>query len=502
MPPARALAIVASLSALGFGLVAAYPLSAQPLRNGPLPQPLPLFPADNWWNVDISAAPVDANSASYISALGGSGRGMHPDFGGFDTGTPDPNDIYGIPYVTVPGNQPRVPLTFVEFGSQSDSGFPGLPSGYPIPEEAKTQGQWIEGGQPGNVDPGGDRHMLIVDTDNRVLYEIYRAFWDVGQNRWEASSAAIYSLAGNERRPETWTSADAAGLAILPGLVRYDEVFTCTPFDSSSCVVAPDPIRHAFRFTAFPVEGYVFPASHDATTSQPSDPWPLPLGARLRLKSSVNLSGYAPYIQKIFQAMKTYGLILADNGSDMYVQGAHDPRWNNGQLNPAFSAIRASDFEVVQLGWQPSTTQPVLATQFHTTTPCRLLDTRLAAGAYGYPPLWPAWTQAQRPGAAADYLYPNWRVVKAHGRCNIPAAARAVSVNVTVANTPAGGGFLSIFPGDQGPPATTTLNFGAGQNRANNMVVTLAASGSGTFAIRGHAAAPFDVIVDVNGWFQ
>jgi hypothetical protein len=297
-----------------------------PQQGGALPGPLPLFPPDNWWNVDITSAPVDPNSAAYITFIGAS-RGMHPDFGG-DSGDPSA-PLYGMPYVVVAGNQPRVNPRF-EYDDESDHG------GYPIPDEAKTQQKWIEGGLAGNDSRAdGDRHMLIVDRDARMLYEVYALQWNV--DHWDAGSGAIFPLDSNARRPEGWTSADAAGLAILPGLVRYDET------------ASPDAIQHAFRVTVRSTNGHVFPASHNAGSTRGA----LPMGARLRLKSSKDISSFPQPARKMFQAMKTYGLIVADNGSDMYVSGTYDLRWNNDILNPAFSAIKASDFEVVQLGWQP-----------------------------------------------------------------------------------------------------------------------------------------------------
>jgi hypothetical protein len=314
-------------------LLLSLPLLGQPVRNGSLPQPMPLFPATNWWNTDISSAPVDPKSAAFISFIGVS-RGMHPDFGG-DSGDPDA-PIYGMPYIVVSGTQPLVPVTF-EFDDESDFAAPGRPPGYPIPEQAKSEQRWIEGGLAGG-DPraDGDRHMLIVDRDNRVLYELYATHWTGA--RWEAGSGAIFPLDSNARRPDGWTSADAAGLAILPGLVRYDEV------------AAPDPIRHAFRVTLRATNGYVFPGSHKAGSNSSA----LPMGARLRLKASVDITRFPAAVQKIFQAMKTYGLIVADNASsDLFITGTYDTRWDNDVLNPAFNAIKGSDFEVVQLGWQP-----------------------------------------------------------------------------------------------------------------------------------------------------
>ena len=324
---------LAALPLLALAVVLSTPPALRAQPGGPLP---PLFPADNWWNVDVSRAPVDPRSDQIIGFIGSNTR-LHPDFGGDADVVPE---IFGMVYISVPGSQPLVPVTFVEFGDESDAGAPGRPSGYPIPEEAKTQAKWIEGGHPGNADPGGDRHLLVVDRDRRILYELYHMFWNAARGRWEAGSGAVFRLDSNARRPEGWTSADAAGLAILPGLVRYDEVF------------GPGPIRHAFRFTVRATDGHVFPASHTAGDTNGGPP----MGTRLRLKASVDISGHPPEARKIFQAMKTYGLILADNGSDMFVSGAYDPRWDNDVLNPAFRSLRAADFEVVQLGWRPAVT--------------------------------------------------------------------------------------------------------------------------------------------------
>lgn len=310
-------------------LAAAAVLAGPPERNGPLP---PLFPPNNWWNQDISAAPVDPHSAAFISFIGTT-RGMHPDFGG-DAGG---DEIYGMPYIVVDADQPELAVEF-EYWDESDgvnydTGH-GIPF-YPIPAEAITQPRWIEGGPPGNVHLDADRHMYIVDKDNLWLYELYHVWWD--GSRWTAGSGAFFDLAKNHRRPEGWTSADAAGLAILPGLVRYDEVF------------GEGEIEHAFRVTLRASNGYVWPASHTAG----SNPSALPMGARLRLKPGVNISGFAPEVQKIFRAMKKYGLIMADNGSDLYVSGTYDTRWDNDVLNPAFAAIHGSDFEVITLGYNP-----------------------------------------------------------------------------------------------------------------------------------------------------
>jgi hypothetical protein len=297
-----------------------------------------VFPTSNWWNTDVTSAPVDARSAALIDFISGRTatnrtpiRRLHPDFG------PPP---YGVPYVVVAGDQARVQVTFVEYGSESDAGAPGLP-GYPIPIEARTQPNYIEGGIAGGGS-SGDRHMLIIDRDRWLLYETYATFWNGTAARWEAGSGAVFDLSRNERRPEGWTSADAAGLAIFPGLVRYDEAFSAAE------------ITHAFRVTIRGSNGYVWPASHSAGTNASAPP----MGARLRLKASKSISGFAPEVQRIFRAMKRYGLIVADNGADMYITGTMDARWNNDVLNPAFSALTADDFEVVQLGWQPAALAP------------------------------------------------------------------------------------------------------------------------------------------------
>ncbi len=291
-----------------------------------------VFPLSNWWNLDVESAPVDPNSGALIDWISGrtpqnpgAVRHLHPDFG------PPP---YGIPYVGVTGGQPLAPVTFTLYGDESDVGAPGRPPGYPIPDQARLLPDYIEGGVAGGG-ASGDRHLLIVDLDRWLLFETYATRWNASLGLWEAGSGAAWDMGRNDRRPEGWTSADAAGLAILPGLVRYDEV------------AAAGEIRHAFRFTTRSTDGHVWPASHSAGSTAGAPP----LGARLRLKAGVDLSGYPPEVRKIFRAMKTYGLILADNGSDMYIGGTMDDRWDNDVLNPAFGSLSADDFEVIELGW-------------------------------------------------------------------------------------------------------------------------------------------------------
>ena len=297
-----------------------------------------VFPVNNWWNQDVSQAPVDPGSPGFIDFLSGRSaanptatRSLHPDFG------PPP---YGIPYVGVGSSQPLVVIGSFTYADQSDVGVPGEPPGYPIPVEARTLPNYIEGGVPGGGgQEAGDRHMLLIDRDRWLLFETYATTWNSALARWEAGSGAIFDLSSNARRPEGWTSADSAGLAIFPGLVRYDEVYGTAA------------VRHALRFTSRAVNGYVWPASHVGSSGTTGA---LPLGARLRLKASVDISGFSAPVRKIFQAMKTYGLILADIGSDLYITGTMDERWDNDVLNPAFAQLTADNFEVIKLGWKPA----------------------------------------------------------------------------------------------------------------------------------------------------
>ena len=273
-----------------------------------------VFPSDNAWNEDISNAPVDPNSANLIAGIGLNAN-LHPDFGTVWNGAPN-----GIPYIVVAGNQTRVPINFTAFGSQSD------PGPYPVPVNAP-----IEGGPNGT----GDRHVIVIDRDNWKLYEMYRAFPVNSGASWNADSAAIFDLNSNALRPAGWTSADAAGLPIFPGLVRYDEVFE------------QQEIRHAIRFTAqITRRAYVHPARHWASTNTSVDR--PPMGMRVRLKASVNITGYSPAMQVILRALKKYGMILADNGSNWFISGAPDMRWDDDELN-ALKNIKGSDFEVIRM---------------------------------------------------------------------------------------------------------------------------------------------------------
>jgi hypothetical protein len=262
----------------------------------------PIFPTDNIWNQDISQLPADPQSSQYIASIGASGF-LHPDFGS--------NPTYGIPYNIVTGSPPAVSVSF-QYADESD------PGPYPIPANPA-------------IEAGSDKHLLIVDSNNCHLYELYDAVRNANGS-WQAGSGAIWDLRSNALRPAGWTSADAAGLPIFPGLVRYDEV-------------ASGNIDHALRFTvALTRDSYIWPARHEASNSSNTD-YP-PMGLRLRLKASVDISGFPPQDQVILRALKKYGMIVADNGSNWYLSGASDSRWNDDALNQ-LKTIPGSDFEVI-----------------------------------------------------------------------------------------------------------------------------------------------------------
>lgn len=273
---------------------------------GPSLASCPMFPADNIWNRRVDTLPVHEKSTEYVASIGNT-TGLHPDFG---SGEWDGEPI-GIPYVVVPGTQTKVNVTF-DYDDESDDG------PYPIPPNPPIEG-------------GSDRHILMVDKDNCKLYELYAAYYDPTDG-WQAGSGAIFDLRSNLLRPNGWTSADAAGLPILPGLVRYDEV-------------ASGVIRHAIRFTAFPTQDdYVWPARHLA--SEIYDENVPPMGQRFRLKANFNISGYPAEVRVILQAFKDYGIILADNGSDWYISGVPDERWDNDVLR-ALRNVAGQNFEAV-----------------------------------------------------------------------------------------------------------------------------------------------------------
>jgi hypothetical protein len=272
----------------------------------------PIFPADNVWNARVDQLPVDPRSAEYVKSIGPS-KGLHPDFGSKKwKGEP-----IGIPYVTVPGTQPRVPIA-IQYAAESE------PGPYPIPADAP-----VEGG-PGST---GDRHVLVVDRDNCKLYELYAAY-PQPDGSWRVDSGSVFDLRSNKLRPMGWTSADAAGLPIFPGLVRYDEVES-------------GEIRHALRFTA-PVtqRQLVWPARHHA--SKNASPDVPPMGQRFRLKASFDVSRYPKEVQVILIALQRYGMILADNGSSWFISGSPDPRWSDYRL-ASLRQVTGDSFEAVDV---------------------------------------------------------------------------------------------------------------------------------------------------------
>lgn len=310
-------------AAAGVGLAAAQrsrasaaAAPADSASNEPLPKGRPVFPPDDAWNRDVSGDPVDPNSDALIASVGGDKR-VHPDFGPVWNGAP-----IGIPYVLVPGDQPRVPVAF-EYKDESD------PGPYPVPPDAP-----IEGGPQAD----GDRHVLVIDRDNWVLYDRFAAYPEDGGRRWRAGSGAIFDLkkpsAG--QRLEGWTSADAAGLPVFPGLVRYEEA------------VVRKEIPHALRFTVRRTRrAYVPPATHYASPHR--DACLPPMGMRVRLRANYDVARFPPAAQVVLRAMKKHGMILADNGGDWFVSGAPDPRWDDDELS-TLKRVTSEAFEVVRMG--------------------------------------------------------------------------------------------------------------------------------------------------------
>ncbi len=308
---------LSGVAATGLGLLTGSVGAAPPAaRTGPLLRTefgaVEIFPADNPWNQDISKRPVHKNSAAFVASIGVD-RPLHPDYGTTWQGVPS-----GIPYVVVGPTQKRVPVRF-EYAEESD------PGPYPIPLDAP-----IEGGEQSE----GDRHILVVDVANKKLYETFSTYRDGAGYR--AGSGAVFDLSSNALRPAGWTSADAAGLPVFPGLVRYDEVMEA------------GEIRHALRFTCRKTQrGYIAPATHWASRSKESH-LP-PMGLRMRLRADFPEAKFPKEALVVIRALKTYGMLLADNGGDWFVSGAPNPKWDDDAIR-TLKRIKGKDFEAVETG--------------------------------------------------------------------------------------------------------------------------------------------------------
>ncbi|MGZ6928463.1 MAG: hypothetical protein ACXVJX_07715 [Acidimicrobiia bacterium] len=440
---------------------------AASLPEGPA---CPMFPADSYWHARVDRLPVDPASDTYVANAGAT-SGVHADFG---AGLYDGGPI-GIPYTTVVGTQPKVPVGF-DYADESD------PGPYPIPPNAP-----IEGG----AGSSGDRHVLVVDRDACRDYEVYAAYPLRGGAAWSAGSGAVFDLGSNAMRPATWTSADAAGLPILPGLVRYDEV-------------ASGEIDHAIRITLRRTDRrYVWPARHQAGSA---DPTAAPMGAWLRLKPDVDLSRLGPQARVVARALQQHGAIVADNGSSWYLSGAPDSRWDNDDLH-GLGALHGSDFEFVDpssLVTDPNsgrvTTAPARSDvaggltvdgfgglhRFRVGTGARLAAPRGA-------PAWPGWDIARGvallPDHSGGYVLDGFGGLHpfAIGTDALPPAARGtpywpgwdIARGVTVLPDGSGGyvvdGFGGLHPFRIGrggpPPAVTTVASWPGRDVARGVAL-------------------------------
>jgi hypothetical protein len=299
--------------------------SSTDYSTSPLISGCPVFPTDNLWNADVSNYCVDPNSDNYIASINQDAQYLHADFGS--------EASYGIPYVVVPGTQPLVTVIFNQYPAESDDGTSGSgctitsTSGcYPFPPTAP-------------VEAGSDHHVLTLQADpthnNCTLYEVWEGVKDSSDNNWTAANGAIFNLYSDKLRPDGWTSADAAGLPILPGLARYDEV-------------AAGEITHALRFTVSQTQaGFIHPATHFASRS--TNPALPPMGLRLRLKASYDISSFTGQSLVILTALKKYGMMVADNGTSWYITGAPDPGWDDTDLDQ-LKSVPGSAFEVVVTG--------------------------------------------------------------------------------------------------------------------------------------------------------
>ena len=441
----RAFAAVKALALALLLAAAALPaLAPEPVRAAPVPgSGCQVFPSDNVWNTDISTLPVNAKSSTWLANMN-PGVNLHPDFG-------PPG--YGIPFNVVDGTHATQMFQF-DYADESDN----VP--YPFGPDIS-----IEGG-PGVS--SGDGHALIVNKDTCTLYEIYQAYRSP-----QAGSGAVFNLGSDALRPAGWTSADAAGLPIFAGLVRYDEV-------------AAGAINHAIRFTAHATDcSYLWPARHEAGTCDSSLP---PMGARFRLKASFDISGYSPAAQVVLRAFQRYGLILADNGSDWYFQGSVDPGWQDSFISE-LKTVPAAQFEAVDesslmvspdsgQAVQPKPFVPPPAGTVQAQAPVRVLDTRPATR---------VGSRSTPLGAGETYSF---------APAGLPPGASAAVLNVTATGTTSAG-FLTVFPAGTQRPTASNLNWSSGQTVANQVIAPLGAGGAVSLY---NSSGQTDVVADLGGY--
>jgi hypothetical protein len=466
-----ALVLVAGLAWLGVGATPAKAGTPVPGASG-----CPMFPADNVWNTDISSLPVDVHSPQWLASMNSSTTLLHPDFGP----SGDPSNPYGMPYTVVPSGHAFVNVAF-QYASESDRG--------PYPFGPDTP---IEGGQSSS----GDRHAIMVDPSTCTLYELYDARY--GATGSTAGSGAIWNLRSDALRPAGWTSADAAGLPILPGLLRYDEVQSGV-------------ITHAIRMTATTTDtSYLWPARHEAGAR--SDPSLPPMGARFRLKASFDISGYSPQAQVILRAMQHYGLILADNGSNWYFGGSADSSWPIGLVDE-LKSIPASAFEAVDESSLMVSPDSGQAGVLNAPGPgYRLVASDGGVFAFGAPFYGstgglhlaaPVVGDADTPDGGGYWLVASDGGVFAFGDARFAGSTGAMHLNkpvVGMAATPDGGGYW-LVASDGGVFAFGDARFAGstGAMHLNKPVVAMAAnsSGSGYWLVASDGGvfafgAPFD----------
>ena len=426
-----------------------------------------VFPADNIWNTPVDQLPVAGNSSTYVNTIG-AGTGVHADFG---AGIWDGGPI-GIPFITVLGSQTKYNATFL-YADESD------PGPYAVPLTAP-----IEGGSAST----GDRHAIAIDTNNCILYELYRAFPQ--SSSWQGDSGAIFNLLLNNLRPSGWTSADAAGLPIFPGLFRYDEI-------------AAGEIRHALRFTVPQTRrAFVWPARHYAS-SLTGTQYP-PMGVRFRLRASFDISGFSPTNQIILRALKKYGMILADNGSAWYLSGAPDSRWNDSDLHN-LGAVHGSDFEVVDVSGlmispdsgQARQTSAISVTVAPSSASVQVSTTKqFTATVTNSTNTGVTWTaSAGIIGATGLYTAP--ASVPSPATVTIQAVSQAdtsakgtASVTVTAPPPPV---TVTVSPSSASVQVSTTKQFAATVNNSSDQSVTWNVTGGGTITSGGLYTAPASV---------